>query len=366
MRTGVDTIALAADGAIALAARLHTLDPFAFRVTETFGLRWYGLAYVAGFVIAWAWLRALAKRSLVRLAPEQADDYVLAVVLGVVAGGRLGYAALYSPSLLWEFGGSFPFWGLLDLSRGGMASHGGMLGILAAAWWIHRRTGAGPLHLLDAAAAVGLPGVFLGRLANFINGELLGKVAAGPGEPAPAWAVRFPQELLERPSEVAWERVGGRLAELAGPLAPPGSDPLGYAALARLVEAVQADEPGVRAAIEPLLNARHPSQLYQALAEGVVCLAVIWIVWARPRRPGVVLAWFLITYGAGRIVTEFWRLPDAHLATPELLGLSRGQWLSAVMALGGAGLLGWIVARKPGEPVGGWLAPRAGRAARAG
>jgi phosphatidylglycerol:prolipoprotein diacylglycerol transferase len=106
--------------------------------------------------------------------------------------------------------------------------------------------------------------------------------------------------------------------------------------------------------LAPFLAARHPSQLYQAAAEGLVLGGVLWWVWRKPRRVGVVGCWFLITYGVMRIVTEFWRLPDGHLAVQRVLGLSRGQWLSAVMVVVGAALM-WHYARREGERLGGWM-----------
>ncbi|MBL0922463.1 MAG: prolipoprotein diacylglyceryl transferase [Phycisphaerales bacterium] len=109
----------------------------------------------------------------------------------------------------------------------------------------------------------------------------------------------------------------------------------------------------------PLLSARHHSQNYQALGEGVVVGAALWIVWARPRKPGVVTGCFFLVYGVGRIVTEFWRLPDAHLRVQRPGGLSYGQWLSVAMLLVGAAIL-WRAMKSAQQPVGGWLSRRAG------
>ncbi|MCA9312030.1 MAG: prolipoprotein diacylglyceryl transferase, partial [Phycisphaerales bacterium] len=185
--------------------------------------------------------------------------------------------------------------------------------------------------------------------ANFINGELLGVVVAKPGEAAPWWSVRFPQELMERPTPEQQAQV----LEIAREFGQGAEN--SYDAAAWLVGAVQRGNPEVQAAVEPIVSARAPSQLLQAFMEGVVLLAVLWWIWRRPRRPGVVGAWFLMVYGASRVLTEVWRLPDEHLSVGRPLGLSRGQWLSVAMVGAGAALLWWVLRRSQREPVGGWL-----------
>lgn len=349
-----------------LAAWLHDLDPVALPTpVPPGGVRWYGVSYLAAFALCWLWLHAMAKRRYIALSPAGVTDALTLLIIGVLAGGRLGYVLFYQPSLLWTFEPAFPWWQALNVARGGMASHGGMVGVLVACWFIARRAGAPTLHVVDAIACVAPVGLMLGRLANFVNGELLGRIVADPGRPAPWWAVRYPQELTERAGEVAarWTDEQQRLAdELLARFAVSG-DPVASA-----IDALHRGDAGVRAAFNDLLTARHPSQLYQALAEGPIVLAALWAVWARPRRPGVVTAWFLIVYGIGRVGTEFVRLPDAHLATARLLGLSRGQWLSVGMIVVGAVLV-FAVTRRAGTGgaprYGGWLASakRDGRAA---
>ena len=367
---------LAQASATDLGGWLHTLSPFVVRFTETFGIRWYGLSYVLGFVLGWFVLKALAKRALIRIPAERVGEAIIVVVVAVLVGGRLGYCLFYRPSLLWTFDGSAPFWSVLKLHEGGMASHGGVIGVSIAAWWISRgfkpldaegrvlpedRVGrCPPLHVADALALVAPIGLFLGRLANFVNGELLGKVVSGPGEPAPAWGVRFPQEIIDpshAPPLTADQALDlDRLLVAVAPTAETFDQ-----AYARVLDRVRAGDADVIARLEPLLSARHPSQLYQAVAEGLMVGAVVWWVFRRPRRPGVVTAWFLMAYGALRIVTEFFRLPDGHfggtglfdLTAARPLGLSRGQWLSAAMVVVGVGLL-VVVTRKQAERFGGW------------
>ena len=336
-----------------LAAWLHDIDPFVFRVTDDFGPRWYGMAYIVGFVAAWLLFRTLAKRGKALLEPVQAFDLVFAIAIGVLLGGRLGYILIYQPSLLVELTASAPWWGVLRINQGGMASHGGMVGVILACAWYGRRIKVPALHLLDLVALAAPIGLFAGRIANFINGELLGKIVANPGEPSPWWSVKFPQEILTdhasgRTPEQEYELL--RLLETQA-IAADGNDLV--PAAARTIEGVQRGDSQLAEQLAPLLSARAPSQLFQALAEGLILFAVLWVIWAAPRKPGVVGSWFLICYGALRVVTEVWRLPDDHLANPLLLGMSRGQWLSAAMVLIGFVAMR-IVTKRSVERIGGW------------
>ncbi|MEM7621879.1 MAG: prolipoprotein diacylglyceryl transferase [Planctomycetota bacterium] len=307
----------------------------------------------------------LAMGSLIATPSDRVLDALLALVMGVMIGGRLGYCVFYRPSFLWTFDASFPFWAVLRLNEGGMASHGGIIGVLVACWWISRgfRTDDGQriakapvLHITDAVALVAPLGLMMGRIANFINGELLGRIAVQPaaqaatGEPAPAWSVRFPQERLSsRAESVEWtpaqeQQYIGLLRDYQ--LSPAEPEP---EVVERMLGMVQSGSADLADRIAPLISARHPSQLYQAFAEGIVVLTVVWLVARRRRSPGLVSAAFLIVYGTGRVVTEFWRLPDAHFAAanatdlggPTPLGLSRGQWLSVLMVVVGIAMLAW-------------------------
>ncbi len=398
-----------------LAAWLHDLSPFVFRFTDTFGVRWYGLSYVAAFVIGWLILRWLSRRGTCRIPADRAIDAMMIVVLGTIVGGRLGYVLLgYDFRLIHTFTSSPPYWGLLAINQGGMASHGGLIGLTIAAWWISRgfkapagqalpelapaaaettapasgRVGVCPtLHVMDTLALMACPGLLLGRIANFINGELLGAVVSPPGKPGPWWTVQFPQELRgwSRPGfadaqshtpelngeqrRALWELVEDALGRWGGPggtalsreqvesalLRPPAEQP--YRAWQHGIELVIEHAGQYRGQLEGLLSSRHASQLYQSFAEGAVLGATLWIVAAKARKPGVIAAWFFIAYGALRILTEVWRLPDPQFAEGRPWGLSRGQWFSAAMVGAGVLMLVWA-ARRAGEKMGGWWAPR--------
>lgn len=360
---------------LVLASWLHDLSPFAVKFTDALGLRWYGLSYAAGFLVAYLLMRTLAARGLILIPKDHVADAMTWLILGVVVGGRVGYALFYEPHLFVMFSKDFPWWGMLALNKGGMASHGGIIGVIIASWWISRGFKnehgqvvgrSSVLHVLDVMAVAAPPGLFFGRIANFINGELLGKIVTMPGETGPWWAVKFPQEIFSKPMN-----LGGHAPPLSSAQAdalealvhrnslPHDSFESGYQRVLDLLQRGNGETSRrIAGELAPLISSRHPSQLYQAAAEGLfLWLALMWI-WRKPRIQGLIGAWFLIIYGVLRVVTEFWRLPDAQLAVQRVLGLSRGQWLSVLMVLAGFGLMAASVAiakrKSPPDLVGGW------------
>lgn len=355
-----------------LAAWLHDLSPVLVRFTDTFAIRYYGLAYAVGFLLGWAWLRLMSRRGMTPLSPQRISDMMVILVLGVVAGGRLGYVLFYDPSLLIDFRSSFPFWGVLRVNQGGMSSHGGVLGVIIATWWVSRgvKDERGRvqfrvpwMHVLDLSAVACTAGLMLGRVANFINGELLGAVVARPGEPAPWWAVKFPQERATYDPLAAVEH--------APVLSPPQADKLMdlldqfrvgmesdetvYQRVLNVLQGGGAEAEAVARQLSPLIAARFPSQLLQAATDGLVLGGLLWLIWAKPRRAGVISAWFGVIYGVLRILTEMIRLPDPGLQNVKsATGLSMGQWLSVGMVVVGAAML-VAFRRRPGPVFGGWL-----------
>ena len=319
---------------------LHDLDPVIF-----WRLRWYGLSYVAAFLVGWFVVRLLARADWTRLSSDRAGDLILALAVGVVVGARLGYVILYQPSLLWTWQDALPFWGLLAVNHGGMASHGGMVGLIVAAGWFARRHRIDLFNLLDVAAFIGPLGLMLGRIANFINGELIGRTASANLP----WAVKFPQEIYDWPTE--------RILRLQENL--PAPQQLGLArshwTLGEIVGAVQRGEQRVIEVLEPMLAPRHPSQLYASVLEGLLVFIVLLLAWRRPRKPGVIGALFCVSYACGRIIVEFFRRPDPHIADAEFawLSITRGQWLSGLLLLLGIWGL-WYARRRPAAAIGGW------------
>ena len=344
-------------------AWLHDLSPVAVDL-GLFPIRWYGISYALGFFIGWLLLRALAKRGLALIPPERTPDMVITIAIGAVLGGRIGYVLIYQPSLITEVTDAFPWWGVLRVNDGGMASHGGIVGAILGAILVARghkndegeRVGRVPaLHVIDLMAALAPLGLMLGRLANFVNGELLGRIVAQPGQPAPWWAVKYPQEVFSgHDAQVVY--TPGQAAALDRIIdAHRIGAESDYFAWQRVLAAIQHGDNNLAEQVAPLISARHPSQLYQAAAEGLLLFLALWFIWRKPRLPGVVGCWFLILYGVGRITTEFWRLPDV-IDHPRIYGLSRGQWLSVAMIAAGLTALA-VILKRGGTRLGGWLTP---------
>jgi phosphatidylglycerol:prolipoprotein diacylglycerol transferase len=247
-------------------------DPVAFSVGPL-AVRWYGLMYLVGFVLFMVLGRYRARRNVLSgWLPRDVDDLLFYGVLGVILGGRLGYVLFYKPAHYL----ANPL-EILAVWQGGMAFHGGFLGVLVALWFYARNTRRHFLDVTDFVAPLIPLGLAAGRLGNFINAELVGRVTEVP------WAMIFPS-------------------------------------------------------VDTL--PRHPSQLYQFALEGVLLFAVLWWYGLRARPRGALSGAFLLGYGVLRFAAEFFRQPDDFLGLLSL-GLSMGQWLSLPMIVGGAGLLLW-------------------------
>jgi phosphatidylglycerol:prolipoprotein diacylglycerol transferase len=296
-----------------LASFLHHFGPFIFRIGE-FGPRWYGLSYVASALVGFWLYKRLALRGYTDLKPEKVADFITwAGLFGVLLGGRLGWILFYG----FKEPHDHPWW-MLEVWKGGMSSHGGILGLVVVTFVLSRRWKVSWTSIGDSLCVVATAGLFLVRCANFINGELIGKPATV------AWAVQFPRELLD--TEV------GRM-ELT---------PVAQAALQRpvteIVEIVP-DSVEVQEVLAGILTPRHPSQLYEALLEGAFLFTVLWLLRTRCRMPrGVLTGLFFILYAAARIVAETFREPDPAWAVGSF---SAGQFLSLFMFAIGAVFILW-------------------------
>jgi len=331
-----------------IAVYLHTIDPYAVKLWDGGPIRWYGLSYLLGFLVAYYLIRRVAYvgRSPIKLAAV--GDFLVTIAIGVIVGGRLGYVLFYQPQMLWTLSDSLPYWDLLAINKGGMASHGGIIGVILACGWYARRVGGSEriwLHLLDLVSFAAPLGLFFGRIANFVNGELIGRKCS----PELPWAVKFPQEMF------SWSHE--QLLQLA--LALESLSKKHDAALEdlvyrvpHLIELIQSGHGPLIRTIEPLLTPRHPSQIYQALLEGLLLFVILAIVWAKPRKPGVLGGVFCSSYGVLRIVGECFRQPDAHIGF-QWLGMTRGQWLSVLMLA--LGMILWVVfSKRNAKCIGGW------------
>ena len=332
---------------------LHRLDPFAIQFTHTFGLRWYGLAYVAGFLIAWWMIRWMARTGRSPIPAHAVADMMFYAIVGVLVGGRLGFAVFYDPHLFIGFSSSPPWWDLFAINKGGMASHGGMIGVILVCWIFAHKHKVSPLHIFDMGALACTPGFFLGRLANFINAELWGRpLPASMQQNPPFWSIKYPEEILQWDPRIPADAA--RIEALQPLRSLLGGDATVYQAI---VEATRAGNEQVIEVLRPLLTAYYPSQIFQALTDGLLVAVVLALIWLKPRKAGVVGSWYLIVYGVMRIATEVFRQPDEGVVL--LLGLSRGQVLSVVMILAGVVCL-IITTRRSVEPIGGLLRPKTG------
>lgn len=343
---------------------MHNLSPFAIQFSETFGIRWYGLAYLAGFISGYLIVDWMIRRGRIQFPQEKLADLVTWVAIGTLVGGRIGYCLFYSPDLLTEWTSDFPFWGVLKVHKGGMASHGGIAGIMVAIYLFSRKYKLSYWQVNDLAVFGGSLGIFFGRIANFINGELYGRQAPSHL----SWAVQFPQEMynwgtgqldqIQRLAEAAQAlgtiQVGGRSLTLSVPQwtewvqlfrVDPQARANVESVMEQLIVAVQHGNVAVQTALAPVLTPRYPSQLIQALLEGLLLFIVMVIVWWRPRKPGVICGWFGVVYALARIVGEQYRMPDAQIGF-QALGLTRGQWLSLAMLAVAVGVLVWRSVRK--------------------
>ena len=320
---------------------IHSLSPFAIQITDTLGLRWYGLAYLVGFLIAWLLIRRFSEKGITPLTKEQAGDFVLSSVLGVIIGGRLGYVLFYNPELLITFESSLPWWEALAIHKGGMSSHGGMLGVLGTMVYWSKKHHISLPHLMDIGPYVAIPGLCLGRVANFVNGELWGRrLPEHIQENAPWWSVKYPTEITE-----VWTRFPDTHQHKLNALLELETTVLGGNNFYHNV--VQEAYKGNQVVIEtvtPLLTAWYPSQLFQAATNGLLLFIALSMIWWKPKKEGVVAGWFLTIYGLFRVLTEAYRQPDEGVSL--IVGLTRGQILSVLMVVAGVALISLFSKRR--------------------
>lgn len=251
-------------------------DPIALSIGPL-AVHWYGLMYLLSFLVGWTMATVRIRQPHIHWNRDEVSDFLFYVVLGVVLGGRLGYVVLYQPDLFVHHP-----WEIAYIWQGGMSFHGGMLGVFLASWLFGHKTGHRFFEITDFVAPMIPIGLFFGRIANFINGELTGRAADVP------WAMIYPHVDMQP---------------------------------------------------------RHPSELYEASLEGLVLFAILWIYAAKPRPRMAVSGLFLIGYGCFRFFCEFFRQPDAFAGFVALGWMTLGQVYSAPMVVGGIGLMIWAYKR---------------------
>jgi phosphatidylglycerol:prolipoprotein diacylglycerol transferase len=274
-----------------LAITFPAIDPVAISIGPL-AIRWYALAYISGIVIGWIYARALIRSEKVwggpaPIAPVQLDDFILWVTIGIILGGRTGYVLFYNPAVFIQNPAA-----ILKLWEGGMSFHGGFLGCVAAVMLFALKNKISILSLGDITTAVAPIGIFLGRLANFIKGELWGREA----DASVPWRMIFPDD--------------------------------------------------------PLQLFRHPSQLYEAALEGILLFVVLAVMvrMGALKRPGLILGSFIAIYGLARITGEFFREPDPQLGF-LWGGLTMGMLLSVPMIIAGTILIMMAWRRKAPEHI---------------
>jgi phosphatidylglycerol:prolipoprotein diacylglycerol transferase len=254
------------------------IDPVALEIGGL-KIRWYGLMYMIGFAGAWLLGRWRASKPSFDWSPDEVDDLIVYCLFGLIIGARVGYAIFYEPGFFVDNPLS-----VLKIWQGGMSFHGGLLGTCASIWLFARVKGKTFFQVTDFLVPLTPIGLFAGRVGNFINGELYGRVTDLP------WGMVFP-----------------------------------------------------KAGIMP----RHPSQLYEAFLEGVVLFAALWIYSSKHRPRKAVSGLFLLLYGSFRFAVEFVRQPDPQLGSVLMGWMTMGQLLSAPMIIGGALLLYLAYRGKP-------------------
>lgn len=277
------------------------IDPALFTIeigSFAFSLRWYALAYIAGLLVGWRLMVWLMKRSdlwpdrRAPMKPEEPEALLTWMVVGVVLGGRLGYVLFYDPARFMQHPAE-----ILQVWQGGMSFHGGFIGVILATILFTRRHAIPLLQAGDAVALAAPVGLFLGRVANFINGELYGRPTDVP------WAMQFPTHN------------------------PDGSRNW-----------------------DALTEPRHPSQLYEAALEGALLFLIMWLLALRfkwLKHPGALIGVFFIGYGLSRFVVEFFRQWDQQLSEMvAVYGVTMGQVLSLPMVLIGAGFIVFAFRRR--------------------
>ena len=279
---------------------VHAIDPIALEIGPL-AIRWYGLMYLAGGIAAFVLARRRADELWRGFKRSEIEDIIFYGMVGVIVGGRLGSVLFY------HFGDFLedPLM-LVRVWEGGMSFHGGLLGVLFATGWFARKTGRRVFQMYDFIAPVVPIGLGLGRIGNWIGGELWGHKTDLP------WGVIFPHALPGPPMSVAEVQALVAQGQLLG-------------------------------------EARHPSQLYQAFWEGVVLFAIVWWFSRRERPLMATSGVFLIVYAVGRILVEFVREPDAHIGYLAWGWLTMGQVLSAPMVVLGV----WLLLAGNRKPTGG-------------
>lgn len=302
---------------------LHQIDPVALDIGRWIPflpvrVHWYGLMYLCAFVAFWMLGTRRARQDRFGWTAQQVSDVLFYGVLGVVLGGRLGYLLFYDLAAVVDDPHR-----IYQIWKGGMSYHGGLIGLGVAIWLFCRKTHKSTLAAADFIVPCAAIGLFFGRIGNFIGGELFGRLTTAPV------GMLFPQapELIDY--QLDWIRT--QAPQWSGlSLSQVASEQPGLYA-----DSVSALEEAARSGALDAF-ARHPSQLYQALMEGLLLFIIVWVFSSKPRPVMSVTGLYFLGYGVFRFIAEFFRQPDSHIGTVAFDWLTMGQMLSLpLMVLGG-------------------------------
>ncbi len=309
-----------------LAYYVHDLSPFLLRFNENFGVRWYGLAYVLAFLLGILVVRDLSRRGFCDIPVDRVSDFIIGgAIFGVLLGGRLGYMLFYDLSNFL----TNPLV-IIRVWDGGMSAHGGIIGLMLYTLWYSKRHKVAWRNIGDNLVVAAPLGLLLGRLANFINGELYGRVTSV------SWGMQFPKELLEPSTRPEMVQQAIQEAYAINP---------DWTNVPVIIENV-GHSPALRDKLAGVLSVRHPSQFYEAFLEGALLFAILWVLRTKFKlRNGILTGAFFIGYAILRSISELFREPDAPLTGP----FTRGQFLSFFLIV--IGLAFWLSAYlKPAYP----------------
>ncbi len=315
-----------------ITAYVHDWNPILLELGGPLAVRWYGLGYLLSFVVGFLLLQRLAKKGLWVLPEKEVGDFIaLSAMFGVFLGGRLGYVLFY---MIPDKGIGYVLADPLTIIRvwdGGMASHGGILALIIFTFFYARKKGVSWTGLGDGLCVVAPVGLFFVRMANFINGELYGRV-----DPDCKWAVKFPDALADvRAPEHANADAAYAAVMQVAPLAAEQSHQYGTMYIKESLRA----HPALHESFELLLQPRHPSQIYEAVLEGALLFVILWVL--RIKIPklgnGILTGLFFILYAVGRMTAEQFREPDS-----AMIGfLTKGQFYSTFMIVIGLCFVAW-------------------------
>jgi phosphatidylglycerol:prolipoprotein diacylglycerol transferase len=332
---------------------IHDFSPFVFKFSDSIGIQWYGLFYLISVFFSYFIVRWFSSRQNAHFTKTLSIDFIFFSGIGLFFGARIGYL-LYEPNLFLLFRNDFPYWGVLAIDEGGLSIHGAIFGLFISTFLFSLKSGISQLYLLDLSAIIGSFAIFWGRFASFFSGEYLGRTvqeANGIGSEfinglAENILMKFPQEILQWPLThfTKLEKLNSLIEKVPGLSSQIWMESLQQYQenekargivqeyLEKILNSVHDGNSTVLSLLTPFLENRHPVQLYSALCEGLIIFVLLFLLWFKPRKPGVITANFIVLYSVMRIFIEQFALPDAQLGY-RWMNVTQAQGLSVLMLI---------------------------------